>query len=106
MAKIVLIPIEVVYPLPYEQVLFKVAVMEGATLKEGIVASGILKHYPELVLETADVGIFGKLVALDAVLKAHDRIEIYRPLLADPKEVRKQRAAEGKRMKKGGGEDI
>lgn len=99
------IPIEVVYPLPHEQRLFKLDVAEGASIREGIVASGILTHYPELVLDTASVGIFGKLASLDTPLKARDRIEIYRPLLADPKEVRKQRAAEGKRMKKGSSEE-
>ena len=98
-------PIEVVYPLPHEQILFKAAVPKGATLKDGIIASGILRHYPELLLEQVNIGVFGKLAALDTPLKARDRIEIYRPLLADPKEVRKQRAAEGKKMKKGSGED-
>jgi hypothetical protein len=51
-----------------------------------------------------ETGIFGKLVKLDEPLRDHDRIEIYRPLIADPKAVRKQREAEGKRLKKGGGE--
>lgn len=105
MDKTDLIPIEVIYPLPHEQVLFKTSVVSGATLKEGIIASGVLKHYPELALDSLNVGIFGKLAALDTILKARDRIEIYRPLLADPKEVRKQRAAEGKKMKKGGAEE-
>lgn len=103
MAESIFIPIEVVYPLPHEQVIFKAQVPETATLKDGILASGVLNQYPELDLEKLDVGIFGKLANLDTILKARDRIEIYRPLLADPKEVRKQRAAEGKRMKKGGG---
>lgn len=105
MADTVLISIEVVYPLAHEQLLFKATVPSGATLKEGILASGILKHYPELVLDKVDVGIFGKLATLDTALRAKDRIEIYRPLLADPKEVRKQRAAEGKKMKKGSSEE-
>lgn len=105
MDKANLLTIEVVYPLTHEQLLFKAEVPKGATLKEGILASGILKHYPSLALEQLDVGVFGKLAALDTVLKARDRIEIYRPLLADPKEVRKQRAAEGKKMKKGSGEE-
>lgn len=105
MVKAELIPIEVVYPLPHEQVLFKADVPSGATIKDGIIASGVLRRYPELLLESVDVGVFGKLAALETVLKARDRIEIYRPLIADPKEVRKQRAAEGKRMKKGAAED-
>jgi hypothetical protein len=68
-------------------------------------ASGILQRYAHLDLEQLEVGVYGKLAKLDDSLRAKDRIEIYRPLIADPKAVRKQRAAEGKRMKKGGGED-
>ena len=98
------IAIEVVYPLPQEQILFPVQVPAGSNLRQGIEASGILKRYPELRLETLEVGIFGKTAKLDDVLGARDRIEIYRPLIADPKLVRKQRAAEGKRMKKGSNE--
>lgn len=100
-----MLAVEVVYPLPDEQRIFKAQVPEGASLRDGILASGILAHYPALVLEQIETGIFGKLAPLSTVLRARDRIEIYRPLLADPKEVRKQRAAEGKRMKKGGAED-
>lgn len=102
MEKPVSLPIEVIYALAHEQVLFKVQVPAGSTLKQGILASGILQRYPALNIETLEVGIFGKLAKLDEPLRAKDRIEIYRPLIADPKAVRKQRAAEGKRMKKGG----
>ncbi|WP_020559997.1 RnfH family protein [Thiofilum flexile] len=98
-----LIPIEVIYALPQEQVLLTARVPEGSTLAEGIKASKVLERYPELALDLAQlkVGIFSKLATLETVLKARDRIEIYRPLIADPKEVRKQRAAEGKKMKRG-----
>lgn len=99
------IRIEVVYPLPHEQLLLPVEVPAGASVREGIIASGVLTRYPELSLETLHVGIFGKLTKLDESLRDRDRIEIYRPLIADPKAVRKQREAEGKRMKKGGGMD-
>lgn len=99
-----MIAIEVVYPLPHEQILFKLEVAEGMTIREGIEASGVLAHYPELDPDTMKVGLFGKMAAMKTVLRAKDRIEIYRPLIADPKEVRKQRAAEGKAMKKGGGD--
>lgn len=99
-----LMRIEVIYPLPREQRLMAVQMPEGATLREGILASGVLARYPELSLDTLEAGIFGKLAALDEPLREHDRIEIYRPLIADPKTVRKQRAAEGKRMKRGGGD--
>ncbi len=98
------INIEVVYALPDEQILFKKAVSEGATVMEGIQASGVLEKYPALDLATHKLGIFGKLTKADAVLRDRDRIEIYRPLLADPKEVRRRRAEEGKVMKKGGGD--
>ena len=85
--------IEVVYPLPHEQLIMTAQVPDG-----------ILEHYPELTLDTLEAGVFGKLAKLDAPLRERDRIEIYRPLIADPKAVRKQRAAEGKNMKKGGGD--
>lgn len=98
------IPIEVIYALPDEQVLLTADVPDGATIREGIEASGVLERYPEIDVDTVKVGIFGKLAPMKTVLRAKDRIEIYRPLIADPKEVRKKRAAEGKRMKKGGGE--
>ncbi|WML91663.1 RnfH family protein [Thiothrix lacustris] len=98
------IRIEVVYPLPHEQLIMTAQVPDGASIREGIQASGILEHYPELTLDTLEAGIFGKLAKLDAPLRERDRIEIYRPLIADPKAVRKQRAAEGKNMKKGGGD--
>ena len=97
--------IEVVYPLPHEQLLLPAEVPGGASVREGIIASGILGRYPELSLETLHAGIFGKLTKLDESLRDRDRIEIYRPLIADPKAVRKQREADGKRMKKGGGTD-
>lgn len=100
------IPIEVIYALPHEQLLTEVRVPAGSTVREGILASGVLERYPELDIDTLAAGIFGKLTRLDTALRARDRIEIYRPLIADPKAVRKQRAAAGKRMKKGGGDDV
>ena len=87
------ITIEVIYPLPEEQILYQLEVPAGTTVCEGIVASGVLQRYPELVPDALKVGVFGKLATLHTPLRAKDRIEIYRPLLADPKEVRKQRAA-------------
>jgi len=98
------INIEVVYALPHEQTLLKVQAPQGATLAEAVRLSGILDKYPEIDIDKNKLGIFGKLSKPDAELRDHDRIEIYRPLIADPKEVRRQRAAEGKVMKKGGGE--
>lgn len=98
------INIEVVYALPDQQTLLKKAVPVGTTVMEGVLASGLLEKFPELDLAAHKLGIFGKLTKADAVLRDKDRIEIYRPLLADPKEVRRRRAEEGKVMKKGGGD--
>ena len=98
------INIELVYALPHEQTLLKLDVPAGTTLVEGIQLSGILKKHPEIELDKSKFGIFGKLSKADIVLRENDRIEIYRPLIADPKEVRRKRAEEGKVMKKGGGE--
>jgi putative ubiquitin-RnfH superfamily antitoxin RatB of RatAB toxin-antitoxin module len=70
---------------------------------QAIEASGLAGKYPEIDMDKGKFGIYSKLAKLDTVLRDRDRVEIYRPLIADPKEVRKQRAAEGKAMKKGGG---
>jgi uncharacterized protein len=96
--------IEIAYARPSEQVILEVEVEEGATVKGAIEQSGILYQFQEIDLEKNKMGVFGKGVRLDHLLRERDRIEIYRPLIADPKEVRRQRAAAGKRMKKGGGE--
>jgi len=96
------INIEVVYALADEQTLFKVPVPQGTTLIEAIRLSGVLEKYPEIDLSKNKLGIFGKLSKADARLRDRDRVEIYRPLVADPKEIRRQRAADGKAMKKGG----
>ena len=97
------IPVEVAYALPHTQTVLSVEVEEGATVRDAILRSGILDRFPEIDLEKNKVGVFGKLTKPDQAVRAKDRVEIYRPLIADPKAVRKQRAAEGKRMKKGGG---
>jgi putative ubiquitin-RnfH superfamily antitoxin RatB of RatAB toxin-antitoxin module len=99
-----LIRIEVVYPLPDKQELFSVKLPVGATVRQAIEASGILQKHPEIDLGKNKLGIFAKLAKPDTEVRDRDRVEIYRPLIADPKEVRKQRAAEGKVMKKGAGE--
>ncbi len=98
------IKIELIYALPNEQTLLQLEVPAGTTLIEGVKLSGILSKHPEIDLEKGKFGIFGKLSKADAVLREKDRIEIYRPLIADPKEVRRKRAEEGKVMKKGGGD--
>lgn len=96
--------VEVAYALPHQQVILPLAVAPGTTAQSAIEASGILTKFPEIDINANKIGIFGKLCKPDTVLRHLDRVEIYRPLIADPKEVRRQRAAEGKVMKKGGGE--
>lgn len=70
-----------------------VQVSAGATVLDAIRASGVLSRYPQIDISTQSVGIWGRRCALDAVLGAGDRVEIYRPLAADPKEARRRRAA-------------
>ncbi len=96
--------VEVCYALAQRQELVKVRLPEGATLLQALEASGLLEKHPEIDLKKNKFGIFAKLSKADSVLRDRDRVEIYRPLIADPKEVRKQRAAEGKIMKKGAGD--
>lgn len=93
--------VEVAYALPDEQVILAVAGQPGITVAEAIDQSGILARFPDIDLAVNKVGVFGKLAKLDAMLNPGDRVEIYRALIADPKEARKKRAAEGKVMKKG-----
>lgn len=95
--------VEVAYALPLRQELLRVQLPAGSTLQQAIEASGLLRKHPEIDLRKNKVGVFGKLVRLDAPLRDGDRVEIYRPLIADPKETRRKRADEGKAMKKGGG---
>ena len=93
--------IEVAYALRHKQTLLNIEVDDNASVEDAIQQSNILKKYPEINLKKNKVGIFGKLTSLDVKLREKDRVEIYRPLIADPKEVRKQRAAEGKIMRSG-----
>jgi len=97
------IQIEVAYAKAERQEIVELKLPSGSTIQQAVEASGLLQRFPEIELAKAKVGIYGKLARLDTALRERDRVEIYRPLIADPKEVRKQRAAEGKVMKKGGG---
>jgi hypothetical protein len=99
-----LLNVEVCYALPERAELVRLRLPAGSTLQQALEASGLLAKYPEIDLRKNKFGIYAKLSKPDAVLRDRDRVEIYRPLIADPKEVRKQRAAEGKVMKKGAGE--
>ena len=89
------IEIEVVYAAVDRHVLLKVSLPAGSTLRAGLMASGIAAQFPGLDVQSCPVGIFGKVIADPDrhLLQAGERIEIYRPLLADPKEVRRLRAA-------------
>lgn len=98
------ITVEVAFALPHQQLIIPVQVSPETTAEEAIKLSGIMAKFPEIDLSKNQIGIFGKLTKLDTPLRQLDRVEIYRPLIADPKEVRKQRAADGKAMKKGGGD--
>lgn len=95
------ITVEVVYAAPGEQALEQLHVPADLTIEAVIRRSGLLERFPEIDLAVNKVGVFGKAAALSATLSDGDRVEIYRPLIADPKEARKKRAAEGKAMKKG-----
>ena len=98
------IAVEVAYAKPEEQLIIKLEVAAGTTLQQAIDQSGILDRFPEIDRAQLKAGVFGKLKKLDQALRDGDRVEIYRALIADPKVVRKQRAAAGKRMKRGGGD--
>ncbi len=91
--------IEVAYALPDEQLILEVEVPADSTVEHAIKRSGILERYPQIDLATDKVGIFGKMCKLNASLKNKDRIEIYRPLIADPKESRRQKAEMEKKKK-------
>ena len=78
------IMIEVSYALPKKQVIIPVLVSKDISVKEAIELSGILKKFDEIDLNFNQVGIFGKLTTLDMILRDKDRVEIYRPLIADP----------------------
>lgn len=95
------IKIEVVYALPEKQVLLEVEVDAGTNVRQAIERSGILSRFPEIELARGRVGIFGRPVHLDALLNDGDRVEIYRPLMADPKQARQGRAQQSPRQGRG-----
>jgi putative ubiquitin-RnfH superfamily antitoxin RatB of RatAB toxin-antitoxin module len=84
--------VQVCYATPVVQFLCDLQVAAGTTLEQAIVQSGLLQQVPDIDLATAAVGIYAKKKPLDTVLREHDRIEVYRPLIADPKEARRRRA--------------
>ncbi len=94
------INVEVVYALPEKQFLLHVKVPEGASVESAIMASGILSLRTDIDLKKNKVGIYSRPVKLGDILNDGDRVEIYRPLTADPKELRRQRAERAKEEKK------
>ncbi|KGK42665.1 protein RnfH [Nitrincola sp. A-D6] len=91
-----MIPVEVAYALPDEQKIIALNVHEGTTVHEAVVLSRMNEYFADIDPDKDPVGIFGKAVKdpFATVLRAGDRVEIYRPLLADPKEIRARKAAE------------
>ena len=90
------IKVEVAYALPDKQAIVEVEVAPGTTAAEAVQQSNIAAKFDNIDISNAKLGIFGKGVANTLVLKAGDRVEVYRPLIADPKEIRKERAAKAK----------
>lgn len=99
------IEVEVAYALPEKQALLRITVPRGCTALEAARLSGIEERFDELALgEGCRLGVFGQVVSTTQVLAEGDRVEIYRPLKADPKEVRKARAARARSRREGGDE--
>ena len=90
-----LIDVEVAYATPEQQVIVALKMPEGATAEQAINVSGLLSRFQEIDETDLKAGIFGSVCKLDQLLKQGDRVEIYRPLIHDPKEARRQRAAKG-----------
>ncbi len=94
-----IIPIEVAYASASQSWLIPFEVEEGTTVQQAIASSGILEQCPDINLQTNKVGLFSKIIELDVLVRAGDRIEIYRPLILDPKEARRLRAEKAKQKK-------
>ena len=86
------IAVQVCYALPDAAFLRVLSLPAGSTLRQAVEQSGVLQQHPEIDLAINMVGIYGKKKTLDTVLRAQDRVEVYRPLQADPKEARRRRA--------------
>lgn len=87
------IVVEVVYALSENQILQRLDVPEGTTVTQAIALSDITAQFPEIDLTKNKFGIFGKLAKPETILRHQDRVEIYRPLIIDPKDARRKRAA-------------
>lgn len=93
------IPVSVAYALPDEQVVLELEMELGSTIEKAVLDSGILQKFPEIDLTQNKVGIYGHVEPLSKELVAKDRVEIYRAITCDPKEVRRQRAKQAKDKK-------
>lgn len=93
--------VEVAYATPEKQLIKVLSVSEGVTAQEAVLQSGIAEHFEDIDLTRAKLGVFGKVVSHDHILSASDRVEIYRPLIVDPKQVRKERAARVRKQRGG-----
>jgi putative ubiquitin-RnfH superfamily antitoxin RatB of RatAB toxin-antitoxin module len=89
-----LMRVAVVLAMPDVQPVVRLEMKSGSTVKDAIEKSGLLEQFEGIELDPSKVGIFGSKVSLDRLLREGDRVEIYRALIADPKEVRRQRALE------------
>lgn len=105
MASETAIRVEVVFALPERQKLVALEVPQGCTAREAVERSGLRAEFPEIDPDRNALGIFGRRCPPDQALRSGDRVEIYRPLKADPKEVRRELAARGRTMGRGGGSD-
>ncbi len=93
--------IEVAYALLKKQKIYLLEVEARTTARQATRIAPLKDDFPNINVEECKIGVFGKMVTDNHILYEGDRVEIYRPLIADPKEIRKQRAAAGRRMKKG-----
>jgi len=93
--------VEVVYALRDRQLLLEVTLARGATARQAVKRSGILQRCPEIDLARSTLGVFGRIASPDVRLRDGDRVEIYRPLIADSKQVRRDRARHAVRRSKG-----
>jgi putative ubiquitin-RnfH superfamily antitoxin RatB of RatAB toxin-antitoxin module len=92
MAELRMLKIQVCYALPEDSFIAELSLPEGATLAQAVRESGVLQRYPSIDLDTQKLGIFGKIKPPDTLLREGDRVEMYRPLQADPMETRRRRA--------------
>ncbi len=87
------IPIEVAFALAHEQILITLTVQTGTSARDAVILSGLIEQYPEQIdPDNLLLGIYSKKIEPDTILHVNDRVEIYRPLIADPKEIRRKKA--------------